>query len=293
MRLLRLRSLYYSTSRSYFTTISSEVTTYPDITYPYAFTTILLPLYCMDGCTSELIVDTKTESDESEDEGTNSEDEGTHSKDDEAASEDQQKQAVSAEDAAKDETLGLGYRTARRGTLKQDKNTMPSTYVVGQSSRSPPDQQLETPTETHARFPICTTWEDLEDGIVYMDIECDIPLVSLPVQTLPSLVETPTSPEWFQESPLVSSIFPSLVATPAPAAVLDEGVLLELGEQLELHRSILDEVFSTWMTFRENTQDLGSFGEEIDGITNLHKDSPKSIVLRAWKRRRRHKATSS
>nr|GEU62316.1 MAK10-like protein [Tanacetum cinerariifolium] len=29
-------------------------------------------------------------------------------------------------------------------------------------------------------------------------------------------------------------------------------------------------VFSTWMTFRGNTRDLGSFGEEMDEITDLH-----------------------
>ncbi|GJW43214.1 hypothetical protein Tco_0072013 [Tanacetum coccineum] len=29
-------------------------------------------------------------------------------------------------------------------------------------------------------------------------------------------------------------------------------------------------VFSTWMTFRRNTRDLGSFGEETDEITDLH-----------------------
>ncbi|GKD70160.1 hypothetical protein Tco_1324250, partial [Tanacetum coccineum] len=52
-------------------------------------------------------------------------------------------------------------------------------------------------------------------------------------------------------------------------------------------------VFSTWMTFGGNTRDLGSFGEETDEIMNLHQDSPRSIVLRAWRRRHRHKATSS
>nr|GEW72360.1 zinc finger, CCHC-type [Tanacetum cinerariifolium] len=42
-----------------------------------------------------------------------------------------------------------------------------------------------------------------------------------------------------------------------------------------------------------NTRDLGSFGEETDEITDLHQDSPRSIVLRTWRRRRRHNATSS
>ncbi|GJU69995.1 hypothetical protein Tco_1256254 [Tanacetum coccineum] len=40
-------------------------------------------------------------------------------------------------------------------------------------------------------------------------------------------------------------------------------------------------VFSTWMAFGGNTRDLGSFGEETDKITDLHQDSPRSIVLRA------------
>ncbi|GKB52041.1 hypothetical protein Tco_0902794, partial [Tanacetum coccineum] len=31
-----------------------------------------------------------------------------------------------------------------------------------------------------------------------------------------------------------------------------------------------DEGFSTWMAFRGNTRDLGSFGEETDEITDLH-----------------------
>ncbi|GJT22394.1 hypothetical protein Tco_0892331 [Tanacetum coccineum] len=33
---------------------------------------------------------------------------------------------------------------------------------------------------------------------------------------------------------------------------------------------VFDEVFSTWMAFRGNTRDLGSFGEETDEIMNLH-----------------------
>ncbi|GJV74752.1 hypothetical protein Tco_1506336 [Tanacetum coccineum] len=33
---------------------------------------------------------------------------------------------------------------------------------------------------------------------------------------------------------------------------------------------VFDEVFSTWMAFRRNTHDFGSFGEETDKITDLH-----------------------
>ncbi|GJT85320.1 hypothetical protein Tco_1067037 [Tanacetum coccineum] len=49
----------------------------------------------------------------------------------------------------------------------------------------------------------------------------------------------------------------------------------------------------TLMAFGGNTCDLGSFGEETDEITDLHQDSPRSIVLRAWRRRRMHNATPS
>ncbi|GJZ62524.1 hypothetical protein Tco_0618661 [Tanacetum coccineum] len=47
------------------------------------------------------------------------------------------------------------------------------------------------------------------------------------------------------------------------------------------------------MTFGGNTRDLGSFGEETDEINDLHQDSPRSIVLIAWRRRHRHKAAPS
>ncbi|GKF37142.1 hypothetical protein Tco_0113900, partial [Tanacetum coccineum] len=90
----------------------------------------------------------------------------------------------------------------------------------------------ETPTHTHARLPVRTTWEDLEEGTVYMDIECEIPPVRSPVQT-------PPSPEWFSESLPVSPAIPSLVATLAPTATLNEDALLEIGAQLELNGSIL------------------------------------------------------
>ncbi|GJU92096.1 hypothetical protein Tco_1304519 [Tanacetum coccineum] len=39
---------------------------------------------------------------------------------------------------------------------------------------------------------------------------------------------------------------------------------------------VFDEVFSTWMSFGGNTCDLGSFGEETDKITDLHKSLKES-----------------
>ncbi|GJZ04045.1 hypothetical protein Tco_0537320 [Tanacetum coccineum] len=97
----------------------------------------------------------------------------------------------------------------------------------------------ETPTYAHARLPVRTTWEDPEDGTVYMDIECDMPSVCSPVQTPPSPVGTPASPKWFLESPLVSPIIPSPITTLVPVVALDKGELLDIRAQLELHGSIL------------------------------------------------------
>ncbi|GKD71091.1 hypothetical protein Tco_1325181 [Tanacetum coccineum] len=152
--------------------------------------------------TFELIADTETESDESKDKGTNS-------KSEEAALKDQPHQAVPTEDTAKDEPLGLGYIAAIRRALERVGDTVPNTF------------------------------KDPEDDIVYMDNEFDIPLVHSLVQTSPSPVGTPASPEWFLESRPVSSIVPSLVATPTPVEALDASDLLVIGAQLELHGSIL------------------------------------------------------
>ncbi|GKC61562.1 hypothetical protein Tco_1089160 [Tanacetum coccineum] len=57
----------------------------------------------------------------------------------EAASEEQQQQPVSVEDTAADEHLVLGYGVAKRHALKLAKGYVPSTFKVGQSSRSVPD----------------------------------------------------------------------------------------------------------------------------------------------------------
>ncbi|GKA77733.1 hypothetical protein Tco_0784270 [Tanacetum coccineum] len=43
-----------------------------------------------------------------------------------------------------------------------------------------------------------------------------------------------------------------------------------MGLYLSTRIHLFQEVFSTWMTFGENTRDLGSFGEETDEITDLH-----------------------
>ncbi|GKD68130.1 hypothetical protein Tco_1322220 [Tanacetum coccineum] len=114
--------------------------------------------------TSELILDTKTEGDESEAKGTDLESE-----------------------ESKDEGPGSRrYRAARRRTLEFAEGTVPSTFKVGQSSRFVAGQQRadETPMP---RLPNRPTWVNPKDDTVYLDIEFDPP-THAPVQT-------PASPE--------------------------------------------------------------------------------------------------
>ncbi|GKA42759.1 hypothetical protein Tco_0735419 [Tanacetum coccineum] len=135
------------------------------------------------------------------------EDKDTDSKDEETTPEGRRQQAILAEDAAEDEPLGLGYGVARRHALE---------------------------------LPIRTTLGDLEEGTIHRDIECDLPSVRSPVRASPAPVQTPpASPKWFLESSSVSLVIHSLVASPAPAVALDEGALLDIGAQLELHASVL------------------------------------------------------
>ncbi|GJX58050.1 hypothetical protein Tco_0289440 [Tanacetum coccineum] len=163
--------------------------------------------------TSELVEDTEEESSDSDDERDRSEDEGPGSEEgeEEAAPEGQQ-QAVSAEDTAMNEPVGLGYEALRRRELVVGE-ARPSTFDVGQSSRSVLEH--EGAERIYAfRQPTLVTWVDLEDGRVYIDISTYVPPVA-PVQT-------PPSPEW----------------SSATIAV-DEDEFLEVGAQLEPHESIL------------------------------------------------------
>ncbi|GJQ98827.1 hypothetical protein Tco_0521812 [Tanacetum coccineum] len=113
-------------------------------------------------------------------------------------------------DSKDEETAPKAIRCA----LEQARDIVPSTYDVGQGSGSTPDQQLEiageTPTQTYARASLA-----------------------------PSSVGTPTSLEWSLNSPLVSPVIPSPVASPAPTTTLDKDVLLEIRAQLELYGSVL------------------------------------------------------
>ncbi|GKC29437.1 hypothetical protein Tco_1036731 [Tanacetum coccineum] len=109
-----------------------------------------------------------------DDEGCGLEGEGLGLEEEEAAPEGQQ-QAIPVVDTATSEPLGLGYRADRRRALDSIEEIIPSTYEVGQSSRSMPEQQGENRVFAF-RQPTLTTWVDPEDDKVYTDILVDIPM---------------------------------------------------------------------------------------------------------------------
>ncbi|GKD30945.1 hypothetical protein Tco_1241723, partial [Tanacetum coccineum] len=154
--------------------------------------------------TSQLIEETEGGSLEPNSERDGLEDGSSNSE--EAAPEDQQ-QAVLVVDTAMDEPLGLGCGAARRRALKSAKEIAPSTY---------------------------------EDGTAYLDIEI--------YPRSCTSVQTPASPEWSSGSLPVSPsslVAPSPIASPVttPTATIsvDKDQFLEVGAQLELYGSILQD----------------------------------------------------
>ncbi|GJY48908.1 hypothetical protein Tco_0438864 [Tanacetum coccineum] len=137
-----------------------------------------------------------------EDEGLSLEEE---EEEEEAAPEGQQ-QVVLVVDTAMSEPLGLGYRAARRRTLESIDEISPSTYEVGQSSRSVPEKEGVERIFAF-RQPTLVTWVDPKDGRVYTDI----PAYSPPAAP----VQAPPSPEWSLGSLPVSPSFPIV---PSPIA---------------------------------------------------------------------------
>ncbi|GKC99414.1 hypothetical protein Tco_1169689, partial [Tanacetum coccineum] len=154
--------------------------------------------------TSEPILDTKAEGNDSKAKGTGSEseeseDEGPDSESEEVTSKEQQQRTVPVEDTVEDEPLGLGYGAARRHALELAEDITHNTYEVGQSSRYVPVQQTSEETTT-SRLPVLTTWEDPMDASL----------------TVPSPLASP-------------------VTTSAATITVDEGKFLEVGAQLKLH----------------------------------------------------------
>ncbi|GJT44681.1 hypothetical protein Tco_0953396 [Tanacetum coccineum] len=156
--------------------------------------------------TSELILDTDSERDELAEEDTK-EDESDES------------QGLEGEGLGLEEEEEAALE-ARRRALESIEEIAPSTYEVGQSSRSVPE--LEGVERISAfRQPTLVTWVDPEDNRVYANVPAYAPPVA-PVQA-------PPSPEWSLSSLPVSPSFPvvpspivSPVATPTDTISVDE-----------------------------------------------------------------------
>nr|GEZ61384.1 hypothetical protein [Tanacetum cinerariifolium] len=156
---------------------------------------------------------------------------------------------VQAADTAVGEPLGLGYMALRRCELSTGEEQVPSTFDVGQSSRSVPEHQGAGRISAF-REPTLVTNVDPVDGKVYTDILVYVPPVA-PVQTppLPPLLSlrTQSSPEWSSGSfpvtplsleistPVESPATSSLAAS--PDAVEAEDFMAELGAQVDVQKS--------------------------------------------------------
>ncbi|GKA11807.1 hypothetical protein Tco_0691353 [Tanacetum coccineum] len=80
--------------------------------------------------------------------------------------------------------LVLGYGALRRRELALEEGDVYTTFEVGQGFGSAPESERPERVSTFRR-PTLTTWTDLEDGMIYIDIP-DYPPPAPPVQTPPS-----------------------------------------------------------------------------------------------------------
>ncbi|GKB71750.1 hypothetical protein Tco_0933162 [Tanacetum coccineum] len=145
-----------------------------------------------------------------------------------------QQQAASVVGTTVSVPLGLGYGALRCHELALEEGDVYSTFEVRQGSGSAPESERPERV-SEFRHPTLTTWTDLEDGMIYIDIP-DYPPPAPPVQT-------PPSPEWTSglllispspsddPSPISSPMIPLTVPSPiaTPAAVETKGFLTELG----------------------------------------------------------------
>ncbi|GJU09631.1 hypothetical protein Tco_1132027 [Tanacetum coccineum] len=186
--------------------------------------------------TSELVEDSE-EDDEEEDE------EIEESMDSNSVSEDAEDEGPTAEDedpAAEDEGLTTGVK----GPDMDDKGygLDDESYDVDEDGHSVQSDGLGLEEEEEAvpggQQPTLTTWTDPEGGVIYIDIP-DYPPPAPPVQPSPEWTSglLPISPSHSDvpspiSSPMIPSTVPSPVAT--PIAVETEGILTELGAQVEM-----------------------------------------------------------
>ncbi|GJZ31016.1 hypothetical protein Tco_0576063 [Tanacetum coccineum] len=196
-------------------------------------------------------------------EGHSVESNGLGLEEDEEAIPEGQQQAALVMGTAVNAPLKLGYRALRRRELALEEDHVYSTFKVRQGSGSAPESKRPERVSVF-RQPILTTWTDLKDGMVYIDV----PAYPPPAPHM----QTPPSPEWTSDSlpispspsvvplpislPMLPLTVPSPVATPATTET--EGFLTELGAQVKMDigelftrsRVVRDEIFSQRYRFR-------------------------------------------
>ncbi|GJT69232.1 hypothetical protein Tco_1028518 [Tanacetum coccineum] len=160
-------------------------------------------------------------------------DDETHGMDDEGRGIDDEEHCVESDG------LGLEEEEAVPGGQRQ-------VALVVRTTSSGSAQESERPERVSAfRQPTLTTWTDLEEGMIYIDIP-NYPPPAPPVQTPPSPEWTsgllPISPSHSDvpspiSSPMIPLTVPSPVAT--PATVETEGFLTEMGAQVEMQGGLI------------------------------------------------------
>nr|GFB29139.1 hypothetical protein [Tanacetum cinerariifolium] len=188
--------------------------------------------------TSELIFGTDSEEDEEIEESLDSgesedvDDEGPTAEDEDPAIEDEGLADYEGRGIESD-GLGLGEEEAvpegqQRAVLVVG-TTMSEPLGLGQGSGSAPEHERSERVSAF-RQPTLTTWTDLEDGMIYIDV---------PVYPPPAPpVQTPPSPEWTSgslpispllsavpspvSSPMIPLIIPSPIATSTATIPVDE-----------------------------------------------------------------------
>nr|GEV45424.1 hypothetical protein [Tanacetum cinerariifolium] len=198
--------------------------------------------------TSEIILDTDSEGDELGEEDTK-EDESLDTNDEREMSKD----------------VGPGLEGRDEETVPEVREDhVPSTFEVGQRSRSVPEHEGVERVFVF-RQPILDTWIEFKDGRVYTDIPAYVPPVA-PVQTPPSLEWSSGSLPISPSSLVVLSPIALPVATPIATISVDEDQFLERLDALppglfegidkdvkELYTrsgAIKDEIFSQRYRFR-------------------------------------------
>ncbi|GJS11355.1 reverse transcriptase domain-containing protein [Tanacetum coccineum] len=135
---------------------------------PSPSSSLTLPIRKRYQGTSKLVEDIKDESSDLDTERQGSEDKGPGLEEEEAAPEGRQ-QVVPAMDTAVDEPLRLGYEALRRRELVVGEGEMPSTFEVGQSSRSrgwqisPSSSAVPTPVALLVTTPATTITVDKDE----------------------------------------------------------------------------------------------------------------------------------